>query len=88
MALARAPRWRCSCTLPSAIRRGFGLGTGAATAWLRAASIFAPVIVGVILTNSSLDKVFLFYAIAAYIASFVAIFGIETKEKVLEALSH
>lgn len=64
------------------------VGTGAATAWLRAASIFAPVIVGVILTNSSLDKVFLFYAIAAYIASFVAIFGIETKEKVLEALSH
>lgn len=63
------------------------VGTGAATAWLRIASIFAPLIVGAILTSSSLDKVFLFYAIAAYIASFVAIFGIETKEKVLETLS-
>lgn len=63
------------------------VGTGAATAWLRAASIFAPIIVGAILTHSSLDKVFLFYAIAAYIASASAIFGIETKEKVLETLS-
>ena len=63
------------------------VGTGAATAWLRGASIFAPVVVGAILTNSSLDKVFLFYAAAAYVASFAAIFGIETKEKVLETLS-
>jgi putative MFS transporter len=63
------------------------VGTGAATAWLRAASIVAPLIVGAILTGSSLDKVFLFYAVAAYIASFAAIFGIETKEKPLEALS-
>jgi putative MFS transporter len=62
-------------------------GTGAATAWLRAASIVAPLIVGAILTASSLDKVFLFYAAAAYVASFAAIFGIETKEKPLEALS-
>jgi putative MFS transporter len=63
------------------------VGTGAATAWLRAASIVAPLIVGAILTGSSLDKVFLFYAVAAYIASIAAIFGIETKEKPLEALS-
>jgi hypothetical protein len=54
---------------------------------LRAASIFAPIIVGAILTHSSLDKVFLFYAVAAYIAAFVAVFGIETREKVLETLS-
>ncbi len=63
------------------------VGTGAATAWLRGASIVAPVIVGAILTNSSLDKVFVFYAAAAFVASFAAIFGIETTEKQLEALS-
>ena len=63
------------------------VGTGAATAWLRGASIVAPVIVGALLTYSSLDKVFLFYAAAAFIASFAAIFGIETTEKQLEALS-
>jgi MFS transporter, putative metabolite:H+ symporter len=62
-------------------------GTGTATAWLRAASIVAPLVVGAILTRSSLDKVFLFYAAAAYIASFAAIFGIETKGKPLEALA-
>jgi hypothetical protein len=43
--------------------------------------------VGAILTHSSFDKVFLFYAIAAYIAAFAAVFGIETSEKVLEAVS-
>jgi MFS transporter, putative metabolite:H+ symporter len=63
------------------------VGTGAATAWLRGASIVAPLIVGAILTNSSLDKVFLFYAAAAYVASLAAFFGIETKEKPLESLS-
>jgi putative MFS transporter len=63
------------------------VGSGAATAWLRAASIAAPLLVGAILTHSTLDKVFLFYAAAAYVASFAAIFGIETKEQPLEALS-
>jgi putative MFS transporter len=63
------------------------VGTGAATAWLRGASIVAPIIVGAILTASSVDKVFLFYAVAVYIASFAALFGIETKEQPLEALS-
>lgn len=63
------------------------LGVGTATAWLRLASMAGPVIVGTLITFG-LASVFTIFAVVAVIAAtVVAIFALETKERVLEQLS-
>jgi len=65
------------------------LGSGTASSWMRIASIVGPLVVGLILSKSGLNSVFLFFAIVAVIGVFVVLaFAIETKGKVLEEISH
>jgi len=64
------------------------LGTGAATAWLRIASIIGPVTVGLLVAKGGLGTVFLLFGGIVLIAAVVvAAFGTETKGKVLEEIS-
>jgi putative MFS transporter len=64
------------------------LGSGAATAWLRIASIVGPVIVGYLVAHGGLAKVFLLFGSAGLIATMiVAFFAEETKGRVLEDIS-
>jgi putative MFS transporter len=64
------------------------LGTGAATAWLRIASIIGPITVGTLVASGGLSTVFLLFGIVVLAASIViATFGTETKGKVLEDIS-
>jgi putative MFS transporter len=64
------------------------LGTGAATAWLRIASIIGPVTVGSLVGSGGLGTVFLLFGIVVLVAAIViAIFGTETKGKILEEIS-
>jgi putative MFS transporter len=63
------------------------LGVGAATAWLRLASIIGPTTVGFMI-GSGLNSVFLgFGAVALVTAIVTALFAIETKRRVLEEIS-
>jgi MFS transporter, putative metabolite:H+ symporter len=64
------------------------LGTGTGTAWVRLASIIGPFVVGLILPAGGLGGVFLMFAIAALVGGIVtALFGMETRGRVLEQLS-
>ena len=64
------------------------MGSGAASSWLRVASIVGPVIVGFILGEAGLPIVFLFFGGAAVVgALIVMIFAIETNRKVLEEIA-
>jgi putative MFS transporter len=64
------------------------LGTGAATAWLRIASIVGPVTVGTLVASGGLGTVFLLFGIVVLVAAIViAAFGTETKGRVLEDIS-
>ena len=64
------------------------LGTGAATAWLRIASIVGPVTVGTLVASGGLGTVFLLFGIVVLVAAVViAAFGTETKGRVLEDIS-
>jgi putative MFS transporter len=64
------------------------LGSGAASSWMRVASIVGPVIVGFILGGAGLPSVFLFFGGSAVAgALIVLLFAIETKQKVLEEIS-
>lgn len=64
------------------------LGTGAATAWLRIASIVGPVTVGTLVASGGLSTVFLLFGSVVLLAAVViASFGTETKGKVLEDIS-
>jgi MFS transporter, putative metabolite:H+ symporter len=64
------------------------LGSGAASAWMRIASIVGPIAVGAILVNAGLPSVFLFFGISAFVgAAIVFLFAVETKQKVLEEIS-
>jgi MFS transporter, putative metabolite:H+ symporter len=67
--------------------RARAVAVGAATAWLRLASMVGPTVVGIMI-GSGLESVFLaFGAVAAVAALVTAIFAIETKGRVLEELS-
>ena len=67
--------------------RARAFAVGAATAWLRLASMVGPTVVGIMI-GSGLESVFLaFGAVAAVAAIVTAIFAIETKGRVLEELS-
>ena len=64
------------------------LGSGIATAWLRAASVIAPVVIGYLLTHSDLNAVFLMFAlVSVFGAVTVSTFAVETRERVLEEVS-
>jgi putative MFS transporter len=63
------------------------LGVGAATAWLRFASMIGPTVVGMMLAGG-LPSVFVTFAIVAAIAAVTTgLFAIETKGRVLEEAS-
>jgi putative MFS transporter len=63
------------------------LGVGAATAWLRLASIIGPITVGFMIVGG-LNSVFLaFGAVALVTAAITAAFAIETKKRILEEVS-
>lgn len=61
--------------------------TSTASAWLRVASILAPVFVGFTVARSSLSTVFLVFGLAAWCAACVARFSVETKGRVLEEIA-
>ena len=64
------------------------LGTGAATAWLRIASIIGPITVGTLVATGGLGTVFGLFGSVVLIAGIVILaFGTETKGKVLEDVS-
>lgn len=63
------------------------VGSGAATAWLRVASMIGPFMIGAILPNAGLGIVFLVFGIAASVGGVVALFTLETRGRVLEELS-
>ena len=64
------------------------LGTGAATAWLRIASVIGPITVGTLVAAGGLDTVFgLFGSVVLIAAVIIFLFGTETKGKVLEDVS-
>lgn len=70
---------------PTRIR---ALGTGTAAAWRCLASALGPTIVGYLLANLGLASVFLSFALAAVVgAAIVAMFAIETSERVLEEIA-
>ena len=63
------------------------LGVGAATAWLRLASMIGPTVVGMMLAGG-LPSVFVTFAIVAAIAAVITgVFAVETKGRVLEEAS-
>jgi putative MFS transporter len=63
------------------------LGEGAATAWLRFASMIGPTVVGMMLAGG-LPSVFVTFAIVAAIAAVITgVFAVETKGRVLEEAS-
>jgi putative MFS transporter len=64
------------------------LAVGAATAWLRLASIIGPNIVGVLVADGGLKTVFgAFGLVAASASLIVGLFAVETKARVLEEIS-
>jgi MFS transporter, putative metabolite:H+ symporter len=67
--------------------RARAIAVGAATAWLRLASMIGPTFVGM-MVGSELQSVFLaFGAVAAVAAVITALFALETKGRVLEEVS-
>jgi MFS transporter, putative metabolite:H+ symporter len=67
--------------------RARAFGVGAATAWLRFASMIGPTVVGMMLAGG-LSSVFVTFAIVAAIAAVITgLFAIETKGRVLEEAS-
>ena len=64
------------------------LGSGAGTAWLRIASIVGPLVVGNLVASGDLGTVFLVFGFTALLAAVVvAIFAVETKDRLLEEIS-
>jgi putative MFS transporter len=64
------------------------IGIGAATAWLRIASIIAPFVVGSLIADAGIDSVFLVFGLVSGAAGVVvALFATETKKKILEEIS-
>jgi putative MFS transporter len=69
---------------PTRIR---ALATSVASAWLRIASIVAPLFIALMLGHSSLPMVFLSFGVTAWLASLVATLTVETKGRVLEDIA-
>lgn len=72
-------------TYPTRMR---ALGTGAASSWMRIASIVGPTIVGVTLGYAGIGTVFLMFGIVSLAgAAVVALLMVETRGKILEEIS-
>jgi putative MFS transporter len=68
--------------------RARAIAVGTATAWLRLASIIGPIFVGVMVGRGGLGVVFLGMGIVVGLCAIVlAVFGVETKRRVLEEVS-
>src|SRR5262245_1357426 len=64
------------------------LGTGVGNAWLRAASVLGPYMVGAILPSTGINAVFLMFGAFALVGGLVTLgFAVETRGRVLEELS-
>jgi putative MFS transporter len=64
------------------------LGCGVGNAWLRAASVLGPYMVGWLLPTAGINSVFLMFACFALVGGLVTIaFAVETRGRVLEELS-
>ncbi len=64
------------------------IAVGAATAWLRLASIIGPSFVGLMVAGSGIGVVFLgFGLVALFAAATMAMFGVETRRQLLETIS-
>jgi putative MFS transporter len=64
------------------------LGCGVGNAWLRAASVLGPYMVGLILPSAGVNAVFLMFGAFALIGGLVTLaFAVETRGRVLEELS-
>ena len=64
------------------------LGSGAATAWLRIASILGPLIVGSLVANEGVANAFLVFGLVVLLASaVVGLFATETSDRLLEEVS-
>jgi MFS transporter, putative metabolite:H+ symporter len=64
------------------------LGSSIATAWLRAGSAIGPSVVGFMLTRSETGGVFLMFGLVSIVGgAAAALFAVETRERVLEAIS-
>jgi putative MFS transporter len=67
--------------------RARAMGVGAATAWLRLASMIGPSVVGAMIGGGLGDVFLAFGVIAALAAAITAAFAIETKNRILEEVS-
>ena len=64
------------------------LGCGVGNAWLRAASVLGPYMVGLILSRAGINSVFLMFGAFALLGGLVTLaFAVETRGRVLEELS-
>jgi MFS transporter, putative metabolite:H+ symporter len=64
------------------------LGTGLGSAWLRLGSSAGPIIVGWLMASAGIQYVFAAFAAILVVGAVVtAVFGIETKGRILEELS-
>ena len=72
-------------TYPTRMR---ALGTGAASSWLRIASIVGPSAVGLILSHGGIGTVFLMFGLVSLAGAVVVVLMmIETRRKILEEIS-
>ncbi|MGH7075609.1 MAG: MFS transporter [Stellaceae bacterium] len=68
--------------------RARAIAVGTATAWLRVASIIGPIFVGVMVGHGGFSLVFLGMGVVVALCAIVlAVFGVETKGRVLEEVS-
>ena len=68
--------------------RSRAFGVGAATAWLRLASIIGPTVVGTLVARSDLASVFLVFGLVGLAAALIVqLFAEETRTRILEEIS-
>jgi len=68
--------------------RSRAFGVGAATAWLRLASIIGPTVVGTLVARSDLATVFLVFGLVGLAAALIVqLFAEETRTRILEEIS-
>ena len=63
------------------------IGTGLATCWLRLASMVGPFVVGLVVTRSGTDSVFLMLSLIAIVGVFAATRMTETRGRRLEEIA-
>jgi len=63
------------------------LGTSTSSAWLRIASTIGPFIVGMIVASYHVKWAFFMFGLVALAGAFIALFSVETRDRILEELS-